>query len=206
MSTRSLVFAVAALLAVSAPALAGPGSCRGRAADEAAGQSVLVRLKVDAAGAVAGREVEWDFSAPGAPQVDGLSVKLRYVAPVGDALGPVTSVSAFYIGMRSGVSLGGASAVLETGTGKRWTAPIQSMFTMGTAQLSLNTPWGDRRNPELAASIETVPEATVTLLDRKAKPIATLALRPADHQLRDRLIAAAMAEARQRATAPEPCQ
>ncbi len=206
MIAKRLTIGAAALFSLSDPALAGPGSCTGRAADEASGQRVLVRLKVDAAGAIGGREAEWEFSVPGAPQVDGMSVKLGYVAPAGDALGPVTSVSAFYSGMRSGVSLRGASAVLDTGSGKRWTAPIQSMFSMGLAQLGVKTPWGDKRNPKLVETIDTEAQVTVTLVDKTAKPFATLALRPADHTVRDRLLGTAMAEARQRAAAVAPCQ
>lgn len=206
MISKRLSLAAIALLSLSAPALAGPGSCPGRAADEAAGQRVLVRLKVDEAGTITGREAEWEFSPPGAPTVDGMSVKLGYVAPQGEALGPVTSVSAFYIGRRGGVSLDGARAVLETGSGKRWSALVQSMFSMGLAQLGVKTPWGGLRNPDLVEAIGAETQATVTLLDKKAKPFATLTLHPADTQVRDRLMAAAMAEARQRAAAPAPCQ
>ena len=63
--------ATATLIAscLAAPALAGPGTCMAGANDATSGQMVVVRLKVDAGGAITGREAEWDHVTPGPPSI-----------------------------------------------------------------------------------------------------------------------------------------
>ena len=193
------------VLSASAPALAGPGTCLAGASDAASGQTIVVRFKVDGAGAIESREAEWDLAAPGTPGLTGITLKIRYIPPTGDALGPVTAVSVYYLGQRTPAPLAGATAWLETGAGKRWSAPLQSMFGTGIAQLSLKTPWGPPRNPQLAETIEATEAVTVILRDQKKKPFESLSLTPSDHTVRDRLFAEAGAKAQQLAVAPAPC-
>ena len=106
---------VAALLvmASSGPALAGSGTCIGVAKDEARGHSLLVRLRVNEAGAIENREAEWQLAAPGKQGAEGLSLKLGFVAQVPEGLGPVTSVTLNYFSMRNPNALKRATGTLE---------------------------------------------------------------------------------------------
>lgn len=194
------------LLLASGPAIAGPGTCMAGASDAASGQTVVLRFKVDNTGAIASREAEWDLAAPGQSGLTGISLKVRYSPPSSDILGPVTSVSVYHLGVRSQATPAGATAWLETGAGKRWSAPLQSMFGTGIAQLSLKTPWSPPRNPQLAETIESTEAITVSLRDQKKKPLESLALTPSDHAVRDRLFAEASTKVQKLAEAPAACQ
>jgi hypothetical protein len=202
MMTTRLANAALVASCLAAPALAGPGTCMAGANDEASGQMVVVRFKVDAGGAITNREAEWDHTSPGPARIAGLTLKIRYEPPANDALGPVTTVSLYVIGRGP---FTGASATLEAG-GKRWSAPLNAMFGTGIAQFSRNVSWGPPLNPDLARNIEGLNVVTVSLKDAKKQTLASLAVNPADHATRDRLFSEAGARAAQLVAAPAPCQ
>jgi hypothetical protein len=198
---------VAALLvmASSGPALAGSGTCIGVAKDEARGHSLLVRLRVNEAGAIENREAEWQLAAPGKQGAEGLSLKLGFVAQVPEGLGPVTSVTLNYFSMRNPNALKRATGTLEDASGARWSAPFQGMMGLGFSQLSVKTPWGGRVNPELTESIVAANKITVAIKGQGGTILESLILEPSDSTSRDRLFLEAKAKAEQLAAAPKPC-
>jgi hypothetical protein len=194
------------LLLMAMPVQAGPGRCLGVASDSDSGQRLLVRLTIGPDGTLTSREAEWIFETPGGAVPGGLSLKIAYVAPVADKLGPVTSVTVNHLALGGAGLPQGSTAVLDTGTGKPWTAPFMGMFGASLAQLSVKTPWGGRLNPRLAETIETTSRVTATIMAPKKQTVATLVANPSDHGIRDSLFRAATSKAEELAAAPEPCR
>ena len=203
--TLRLLIVASALAASAGPALAGPGSCVGQAADDAAGQSVLVRLRTGEGGRVESREAEWSLSAPGRNAAQGLSLKLGYVEQVPEGMGPVTSVTLSFLSMSDPRALSGATGALETARDRRWSAPFQGFMGMGMAQLSVKTPWGGRLRPELAESIERQSRVAISIRRRDGSVLDSAVVDAFAHAVRDRLFLEAKAAAERRAAAPEPC-